>query len=214
MAMSKKTSKIMLSSDILGPLGPPQENRVALSNCFEEKIAKNEKPKGNASPELEIVLWSKDRSRKLLNFVCSAGMKKNLRQKNENRLENLLKTKNACKEIKKRHLGNVNIKIFETNNGEKSFEFCFETLESSTVKTRARGEAEEFVWKGGKDALDFKINLNPLPTKSAENMNFGFPGTGKENCPGGLPTPDTHPSPTPAPQCTSFLTIFRGNLNF
>lgn len=202
-SLSHSMSKLCINSENLKLGNPINEKGIGLSKKFEEKIDKNENLDDDDPHELEIVLWNKTKTKKLVNFVCSTGMKRILRSKNENFFENLKHKKKLKMKKNVKEVGKVKIKIFEQENGEKSFEFIFDTRDSSTVHSEKKSANQEINWKGGKHDLNFKINLNQLPRKVNKDTNFKIPNLGKENFPGVALPPTTNQLQTPSPKSSS-----------
>lgn len=193
-------SKICINSENLRQPRRTNENEFALLKNFEEKIAKKAEMDRNHPCNLEIVLWNKSRSKKILNFECSSGNGKVLSANDQNCFglsKNMKKShmKNNLKQV-----GNVKIQIYQMPNGENSFKFSFETLDSSTVHSKLSGKNEEINWKGGKDALKFKINLNQNPTGAQPKFKVPDSNRGKENVLASPPMPTTNQFLTPSPK--------------
>ena len=203
-------SKICINSKNLANQATKNQESFNLSKSIDEKIAKKKNFEDDLANELEIVLWNKSKSKKMLNFVCSKDSVLKSLAKNQNCFRSppnylFKKTNDPLREI-----GKVQIKIFESESGERSFKFFFETCDSSVVESKKFQDQEEIKWKGGKDNLNFKINLNQTPTKLSWNDKFGLGNSGKENIFGSLFQPTANNILTPSPKGDlNFLFIFR-----
>ena len=208
-------SKIQINSKIQSFCSPRQYEFLPLQIQNDEKNAKKKFMDQQDKSLLEIVLWNNDKTKKLVNFKCSPGQNQIKQFSGANALKTPLTLGNS--DSMSKELGNVKIKIFECANGELSYKFDFETLESSKVESQTILDEQEFKWKGGKDDLDFKINLNQNIKKESWNSRFGTPCVGKENILNSLFQPTIKNGKTPSPKSCSFfrfLIYIKKKLNF
>lgn len=196
------SSNIMVTSEF--PVSPPSLsgfNKLGLlSKSSDEKFAIKKLMDQSQPAILDISLWNRAKTRKVIGLTC------NSRKKLFNEISNLgFSRKKKQNNGNLKEVANIKIQIFEDENGEKSFRFNVNTMESTRVKKNARQELE---WIGGKDTLDFKINLNQNLTKS----DWGIPSPPKipqkENVLKTLFKPTREIIQTPSPKSNKFIFDF------
>jgi hypothetical protein len=205
-------SKICINSENLST--PPTKNltSLVLSKKSEEKIDKKNYFEDDLVNELEVTLWNEDKSKKKIQLVCSKKSTTKFPLRNENCFPSPYDFKNKKSP---KLLGNVQIKIFESENGKRSYEFAIDTINSSVIESKKIHDEEEITWKGGKDDINFKINLNQTPTRLNSENKFLPQKSGKENVFGSLFQPTVNNILTPSPKSRSFdFRILCLKLNF
>jgi hypothetical protein len=123
---------------------------------------------------LKIILWNKDKTKKLVDFSCISEMlrdqlcdKENDFEINENCFENNnLPNDNSEKQSKE--LFKANIKVFRSAKGEISLKFFFKTRNSSKVMIKELNLGEHLKWEGGKNDLKFNLKMN----QKCSNFNW------------------------------------------
>ena len=210
-------SKIEINSKIQCFASPNQNQFSPLQILNEEKNVKKTFLEGSNKNHLEIILWNKDKTMKLVNYQCAANSNQFNNLTSNQDFESPFNQNTSNFSSFEKELGNVKIKIFECSNGELSYKFNFETLESSKVETKTNFDEQEIKWKGGKDDFDFKINLNQLVKKESWNSRFQEQSIGKENIFGSLFQPTPNHVITPSPKSClifRFLFLLKKNLIF
>lgn len=139
---------------------------ASMSKFTDEKFEKKNFMDDKTPAQLDIVLWNRAKTKKLVNVSCNSNGKRALMPLSQNCARNLNGNQTFAK---MKEVSNIKIKIYECPLGEKSFKFFFETLDSSEVTSKVVDDGNELKWKGGKDSFNFKINLN----QNLTNKNWG-----------------------------------------
>ena len=134
----------MDTRDLSGVLCRSKESKSSPPHPQKENTQKKNDQQ-NMPGQLEIVLWNRDRSRRIVDFRHSSDGPA-LRRPQE--------TGNGPRKV-----GEVRIRIFECPLKKRNFEFSFLTNQSSQVKSVEDGFGSSFSWTGLGDASQFDLGL-------------------------------------------------------
>lgn len=163
-ARAKKTVlKVELDSpDFLRPEAAPRELLCSANPQINQK--KSEKGAAPVPGNLEIVLWSKDKSQRLVDFRHSSAAKAFACE--DSKIES--ERQPTGESGGARQVGVVTIKIFECPLKKRNFEFTFLTNDSSQVRPRG-ADQRRYSWANHKCGSRFDLELmKPSPGKQSE----------------------------------------------
>ena len=132
-------------------------------NEVRDQLFQKNVPESSPLHPLKLVLWSKDKTKKLLDFSCAPEPHSFCSTGSKN--DSLLSRPDQPISGPNKKLGKINVKVLRSNTGKVRLKFLFETPESSAPQIRESDRNLRIEWKAHNHNLRYQLDLDEHLTK-------------------------------------------------